>query len=179
MDEWLGHPIKAILLFCLTILAVTLTAKEPIRTWTSTDGRTLQAEYISSSDGKVTIKMGSQEYTLPLSRFSPADQQYVAGLASKPPPAITQAESRDARTYAKEEKDWEGYLKGGAIVVDFSGDVQVKAPAPPDLAMVPWSPSRLFPRPRFLPSFRKPSPQAIELLRKPPRNLAPRWLNSN
>ena len=105
MDEWLGHPIKALFLFCLTIFTVTLNAKEPIRTWTSADGRTLQAEYISSSAGKVTIKMGSREYTLPLSRFSPADQQYVAGLANKPAPAITKAESRDARTYAKEEKD--------------------------------------------------------------------------
>ena len=140
MDEWLGHLIKSLFLFCLTILAVTLTAKEAIRTWTSADGRTLQAEYISSSAGKVTIKMGSREYTLPLSRFSPADQQYVAGLASKPAPAITQAESRDARTYAKEEKDWEGYLKGGAIVVDFSGDVQVKAPAPPDLVEKQYGP---------------------------------------
>jgi len=127
------NPIKALFLFCLTILTVTLTAKEPLRTWTSTDGRTLQAEYISSAAGKVTIKMGSREYTLPLSHFSPADQQYVAELASNPAPAITKAESRDARTYAKEEKDWEGYLKGGAIVVDFSGDVQVKAPAPRDL----------------------------------------------
>jgi hypothetical protein len=141
VDEWLGHSINALFLFCLTILAVTLTAKEPIRTWTSADGRTLQAEYIRSYDGKVTIKMGSREYTLPLSRFSPADQQYVAGLASKPAPAITQAESRDARTYAKEEKDWEGYLKGGAIVVDFSGDVQVKAPAPPDLVEKQYAPT--------------------------------------
>ena len=139
-DEWLGHPIKALSLVCLTILAVALTAKEPNRTWTSADGRTLQAEYISSSAGKVTIKMGSREYTLPLSRFSPADQQYVAGLASKPAPAITQAERRDARTYAKEEKDWEGYLKGGAIVVDFSGNVQVKAPAPPDLKEKQYGP---------------------------------------
>ena len=85
----MGHPINVLFLFCLTILAVTLTAKEPIRTWTSTDGRTLQAEYIRSSAGKVTIKMGSREYTQPLSRFSPADQQYVAGLANKPAPAIT------------------------------------------------------------------------------------------
>ena len=125
----------------ILLLSVTLTAKEPIRTWTSTDGRTLQAEYIRSSAGKVTIKMGSREYTLPLSRFSPADQQYVAGLANKPAPAITKAESRDARTYAKEEKDWEGYLKGGAIVVDFSGDVQVKAPAPPDLVEKQYAPT--------------------------------------
>ena len=52
--------------------------------------------------------------------------------ASQPLPSPKQ-KVEDARTYAKEEKDWEGYLKGGAIVVDFSGDVQVKAPAPPDL----------------------------------------------
>jgi hypothetical protein len=45
-----------------------------VRTWTSTDGRTLQAQYIESTAGKVTIKMGSREYTLPHSRFSQADQ---------------------------------------------------------------------------------------------------------
>ena len=104
-----------------------------MRTWTSTDGRTLQAQYIESSAGKVTIKMGSREYTLPLDRFSQADQDYVAGLANQPPPAyqpITKAEPRDARKFYREEDDWEGYLLGGAIVVDFTGDVQIKAPTP-------------------------------------------------
>ena len=104
-----------------------------MRTWTSTDGRTLQAQYIESSAGKVTIKMGSREYTLPLSRFSQADQDYVAGVANQPPPAyqpITKAEPRDARKFYREEDDWEGYLLGGAIVVDFTGDVQIKAPTP-------------------------------------------------
>ena len=104
-----------------------------MRTWTSTDGRTLQAQYIESSAGKVTIKMGSREYTLPLDRFSQADQDYVAGLANQPPPAyqpITKAEPRDARKFYREEDDWEGYLLGGAIVIDFTGDVQIKAPTP-------------------------------------------------
>jgi hypothetical protein len=104
-----------------------------VRTWTSTDGRTLQAQYIESSAGKVTIKMGSREYTLPLDRFSQADQDYVAGLANQPPPAyqpITKAEPRDARKFYREEDDWEGYLLGGAIVIDFTGDVQIKAPTP-------------------------------------------------
>jgi len=108
-------------------------AGEPVRTWTSTDGRTLQAQYIESSAGKVTIKMGSREYTLPLSRFSQADQDYVAGVANQPPPAyqpITKAEPRDARKFYREEDDWEGYLLGGAIVIDFTGDVQIKAPTP-------------------------------------------------
>lgn len=104
-----------------------------MRTWTSTDGRTLQAQYIESSAVKVTIKMGSREYTLPLDRFSQADQDYVAGLANQPPPAyqpITKVEPRDARKFYREEDDWEGYLLGGAIVVDFTGDVQIKAPTP-------------------------------------------------
>jgi hypothetical protein len=108
-------------------------AGEPVRTWTSADGRTLQAQYIESSAGKVTIKMGSREYTLPLSRFSQADQDYVAGVANQPPPAyqpITKAEPRDARKFYREEDDWEGYLLGGAIVIDFTGDVQIKAPTP-------------------------------------------------
>ena len=108
-------------------------AGEPVRTWTSADGRTLQAQYIESSAGKVTIKMGSRDYTLPLSRFSQADQDYVAGVANQPPPAyqpITKAEPRDARKFYREEDDWEGYLLGGAIVVDFTGDVQIKAPTP-------------------------------------------------
>ena len=77
--------------------------------------------------------MGSREYTLPLSRFSQADQDYVAGVANQPPPAyqpITKAEPRDARKFYREEDDWEGYLLGGAIVVDFTGDVQIKAPTP-------------------------------------------------
>ena len=119
-----------ILVFALPFF---VTAKEPIRTWTSADGRTLQAQYIESSAGKVTIKMGSREYTLPLSRFSQADQDYVAGLANQPPPAyqpITKAEPRDARKFYREEDDWEGYLLGGAIVIDFTGDVQIKAPTP-------------------------------------------------
>ena len=115
------------------VLPLLVFSGEPVRTWTSTDGRTLQAQYISSSAGKVTIKMGSREYTLPLSWFSRQDQDYVAGVANQLPPAyqpITKAEPRDARKFYREEDDWEGYLLGGAIVIDFTGDVQFKAPTP-------------------------------------------------
>ena len=36
-----------------------------------------QAEYISSSADRVTIRIKGKEYTLPFSRFSKADQEYV------------------------------------------------------------------------------------------------------
>ena len=57
----------------------------------------------------------------------------MAGLSKQANPVyvpVTKAEPRDARKFYLEEKDWEGYLLGGAIVVDFSGDIQIKAPTP-------------------------------------------------
>ena len=77
--------------------------------------------------------MGSRQFTLPLTRFSQADQEYVVGLSKQAKQVYvpdTKAEPRDARKFYLEEKDWEGYLLGGAIVVDFSGDVQFKARTP-------------------------------------------------
>jgi len=119
--------------YLVFLLTFPLFAGEPVRTWTSSDGRTLQAQFVESADGKVTIKMGSRQFTLPLTRFSQADQAYVAELSKQANPVyvpVTKAEPRDARKFYLEEKDWEGYLLGGAIVVDFSGDIQIKAPTP-------------------------------------------------
>ena len=125
----------AFIRFAYLVLLITfpLFAGEPVRTWTSSDGRTLQAQFVESADGKVTIKMGSRQFTLPLTRFSQADQAYVDGFSKQANPVyvpVTKAEPRDARKFYLEEKDWEGYLLGGAIVVDFSGDIQIKAPTP-------------------------------------------------
>lgn len=128
---WISVFIRFI--FLVFFLTYPLFAGEPVRTWTSSDGRTLQAQFVESADGKVTIKMGSRQFTLPLTRFSQADQAYVTGLSKQANPVyvpVTKAEPRDARKFYLEEKDWEGYLLGGAIVVDFSGDIQIKAPTP-------------------------------------------------
>ena len=69
---------KALFFVCLTILAVTLTAKEPLRTWTSTDGRTLEARYLEMIGTKVQIENATgRKFTVPLNGFSSADQEYV------------------------------------------------------------------------------------------------------
>ncbi len=94
--------------YLVFLLTFPLFAGEPVRTWTSSDGRTLQAQFIESADGKVTIKMGSRQFTLPLTRFSQADQAYVAGLSKQANPVyvlVTKAEPRDARGFYLEEKD--------------------------------------------------------------------------
>jgi hypothetical protein len=86
-------------------------AKEPIRTWTSTDGRTLQGQYIESSAGKVTIKMGSREYTLPLSRFSQKDQDY--------------AKKAYGRALFVDPQPFEDQGRGGVIIAAAKGKVEV------------------------------------------------------
>jgi formylglycine-generating enzyme required for sulfatase activity len=85
-----------------------------LRTWTSTDGRTLQAQYIESSAGKVTIKMGSRDYTLPLSRFSQADQDY--------------AKKAYGRSLFKDPQPFDNDGRGGVIVAAAKGRVEVLVP---------------------------------------------------
>ena len=64
--------------FLFFILANTLIAKEPIRTWTSADGRTLEARYLEMVGTKVRIENASgRKFTIPLTGFSSADQEYV------------------------------------------------------------------------------------------------------
>src|SRR6056300_1786312 len=60
------------------LLAVSLSAKEPIRTWTSADGRTLEARYLEMVGNKVRIENASgRTFTVPLTGFSSADQEYT------------------------------------------------------------------------------------------------------
>ena len=82
-----------------------------MRTWTNTDGRTLQAQYIESTAGEVTIKMGSREYTLPLFRFSQKDQEYV--------------KKAHGRSFFAEPQPFEDEGRGGVIVASAKGKVGV------------------------------------------------------
>jgi hypothetical protein len=55
-------------------------AKE--RTWTSTDGRTMRAEFVRELDGEVTFLVAGKLTTIPLDRLSERDQQIVRDLAA-------------------------------------------------------------------------------------------------
>ena len=57
-----------------------LTARE-VRTWTSADGRTLEAEFVTATDRHVTLRRQSdgRRFTLPLDKISEADREWVAG----------------------------------------------------------------------------------------------------
>ncbi|MAS92907.1 MAG: hypothetical protein CMO55_06880 [Verrucomicrobiales bacterium] len=74
------------LVSCLIVSLVTTVRGEP-RTWTATDGREIEAEYISSTDTSVKVRITSsrQEYDIPLDRLSQQDRDWIAE-ANKPKP---------------------------------------------------------------------------------------------
>ena len=53
-----------------------MTALCSAREWTSSDGRKLEAEFVSASGGKVVLKLASNGQVMPLdlTRLSAADQ---------------------------------------------------------------------------------------------------------
>jgi formylglycine-generating enzyme required for sulfatase activity len=96
----------------LFLIASTLAANEPIRTWTSADGRTLEARYLEVVGDKVRIENASgRKFTVPLTGFSPADQEYV--------------KKAHVRSLFAEPQPFEEEGKGGVIVTSFKGKVEV------------------------------------------------------
>lgn len=68
--------------------AFLLAAAVPLhaRTWTSSDGRSLEADFVSKSGDSVTLRLsgGGRVVTLPLERLSAADQEWVKSQAAEP-----------------------------------------------------------------------------------------------
>ncbi|MDF1862261.1 MAG: hypothetical protein P1U87_18740 [Verrucomicrobiales bacterium] len=84
----------------ITILAVILALcgcgfAAEIRTWTSTDGKTIEARLIESSDNEVKIRRVSdgRQFSIPLTRLSEVDRRWVEALGDdSPSPAATSAD---------------------------------------------------------------------------------------
>ena len=103
---------KAILSALFLSFALSLNAKEPIRTWTSSDGRTLEARYLEMVGTKVRIENTSgRKFTVPLTGFSSADQEYV--------------KKAHGRSLFAEPQPFEDEGRGGVIVASAKGKVQV------------------------------------------------------
>jgi sulfatase modifying factor 1 len=114
----------------LLLLSVTLSAKEPLRTWTSADGRTLEARYLEMVGTKVRIENATgRKFTVPLAGFSSDDQEYV--------------KKAHGRSLFAEPQPFDDEGRGGVIVASAKGKVEViaqkrdrysdKDPAPRDV----------------------------------------------
>jgi sulfatase modifying factor 1 len=102
---------------CLIIFltfSFSLFAKESLRTWTSADGRTLEARYLEMLGDKVRIENASErKFTVPLAGFSPADQEYV--------------KKAYGRSLFAEPQPFDDEGRGGVIVASAKGKVEVIA----------------------------------------------------
>lgn len=65
------------------ILLVALTGSLRARPFTDVSGKVIEAEFVSLAGDMVTISKYGQSFTLPLSRFSKADQDFVREQAAK------------------------------------------------------------------------------------------------
>jgi hypothetical protein len=71
---------KARLLVALSLVA---SVQAEVRSWTSSDGRTIEAEFVRGDDKTVTIRKDTRDFTLSLDKVSEADREYVIGKVSE------------------------------------------------------------------------------------------------
>ena len=74
------------LLFAFLITTGLAGAQTPeFRTFTNAQGKSIQARFVALSGDQVTIEMaGGQKFTLAVTQFSTADQDYIKQAATKP-----------------------------------------------------------------------------------------------
>ena len=87
-------------------------AEEDFRTWTSSDGKKLEAKYLRKIGDKIKIVTRSEiEFTVLLSRFSVEDQQYVASV-------LLQESFKAPEPFSYQKK-------GAVIIAQIDGKVEV------------------------------------------------------
>ena len=70
--------ISVLLLLCLSAIC-----NAELRTWTAVNGKEVEAEFVSNSDGQVTLKLKSGKiFEVPLNKLSEADQDFVTANSS-------------------------------------------------------------------------------------------------
>jgi predicted esterase len=75
--------------FAYLLLSFTLTASA--RPWTNSEGKTIEAEYISSDSKSVVLNVSGRDVTYPLDKLSEADREYIAARVADTPKPRTGA----------------------------------------------------------------------------------------
>lgn len=97
--------VKSILLILPLALSVAIAA-EPVRTWTDTQGRTLEGTLKGKTEtsAEILLKNGNR-VTLPLSKLSEADQEYVEAADVYPDPILSAATASVKSNAGNTKKD--------------------------------------------------------------------------
>lgn len=95
-------PFFLIPILCLGTLSASAQTAGEMRIWTSADGRTMQARYLSSQAGQAQFQLANgQQISLTLDRLSAADRTYIESLAAA---NLTWPETVEVSTRALEVK---------------------------------------------------------------------------
>jgi hypothetical protein len=62
------------------------------RTFTDVTGKKIEAEFVKADAANVVIRVGGKEFSLPITRFSAADQQFIRDAAKAPAASAAPAE---------------------------------------------------------------------------------------
>ena len=106
----------------LILLFPGLRGEEPVRTWTSKDGRTIEASLIGQSGTDVKIKDAQgREFSLSLSRLSRTDQEYVIGYSKR----LLKKKKEEAAKMKIFRLPMALSGKGCVILASLKGDIEV------------------------------------------------------
>ena len=87
-------------------------AKSELRTWTAVNGKEVEAEFVSNSDGQVSLKMKTGKiFKVPLNKLSEADQEFLKAKSSPQEPAKEAPVSPESRIIGYWTLDSEKSLK--------------------------------------------------------------------
>ena len=83
------NPLRLLVLLTL-FLSVVCNAE--LRTWTAVNGKEVEAEFVSNSDGQVTLKMKTGKvFKVPIDKLSKADQDFLQAKSSPKKPTKEEA----------------------------------------------------------------------------------------
>jgi hypothetical protein len=106
-------------LLCILAILYGMAAPDAeARTFTSTDGKTLEAELVGADAFQATLKLpDGRQVAVPLNRLSQADQAFVVGWIQEHPQAIRYSFAVDAtkdKVESKAASTGDSYVKGKA-----------------------------------------------------------------
>ena len=115
---------KTLLLLCG--LVAFLTAPLAARTWTATDGRSLEGDYISATDTTVTFKRkDGKSFTIELTKLSADDQAFVKEQGAAASAAPDKKVDKPASPAKPVTGPWAEHITGDWKQVEGKGGLQV------------------------------------------------------
>ncbi|MEO1859746.1 MAG: SHD1 domain-containing protein, partial [Verrucomicrobiales bacterium] len=107
------NPVPLFLIIVTLPLLLGSVCHAELRTWTAVNGKKVEAEFVSNSDGQVSLKMKSGKvFKVPLDKLSKADQDFLKAKSSpaKPVPAEPPSEKPSDTPKSLSEADVERLL---------------------------------------------------------------------